>query len=225
MSAVELCDDVISKLRDYAAMLGEANATARVTGPSDPEILFREHIADALEGLSLLAGYHSFIDVGTGGGLPGLVWAICRPNASVCLIDSIAKKIRVVRELAYRLNCLNVNAVNARSEDFAVANREKFDVATARAVADSRVLAEYLSPLVRTGGRLIAFKGPKASGEVRILERKWKVLGLSKPELHFYSIEGRSRCLVIWKKIGACHRRFPRRPGMAERHPWCGEIR
>jgi 16S rRNA (guanine527-N7)-methyltransferase len=206
-------------------MLGEANARARVTGPSDPEILFSEHIADALEGLRFFAGYGSFADVGTGGGLPGLVLAICRPDASVCLIDSVAKKIDIVRGLAEGLNCQNVSAVNARSEDFAMTNREAFDAATARAVADSRVLAEYLSPLVRVGGRLIAFKGPKASDEIRLPERMWRILGLSKPELHPYSIAGRQRCLVIWEKTGACDRRFPRRPGLAEKQPWCGRRR
>ena len=222
---MELCGETALKLRRYAAMLGEANATARITGPSDPEILLREHIADALEGLRFIAGCGSFADVGTGGGLPGLVWAICRPDARACLIDSVAKKIGIVRGLADSLNCQNVSAINARSEDFARTNRETFDAATARAVADSRILAEYLSPLVRVGGRLIAFKGIRASEEVRLPERAWRVLGLSKPELHPYSVAGRRCCLVVWEKTGACHRRFPRRPGMAEKHPWFDEMR
>jgi 16S rRNA (guanine527-N7)-methyltransferase len=224
MNIAKLSDEKIIKLRRFAVLLCEFNAHVRIVGPSDPETLYDEHVADALAGLPFLAGRKSFVDVGTGGGLPGLVWAICRPDMSANLIDSVAKKIAILREIAGELCCQNVTIVNARSEDFSSRNRESFDVATARAVADSRVLAEYLSPLVRTGGMIVAFKGPAVRKEVDIPGRKWRILGLSEPELHAYSIAGRDRYVVVWEKIGACHARYPRKPGMAEKRPWCGRI-
>ncbi|MDR3255861.1 MAG: 16S rRNA (guanine(527)-N(7))-methyltransferase RsmG [Synergistaceae bacterium] len=213
-------EETIQKLRRYAGLLGAANAKARLTGPSDPDTLYDEHITDALAALPYLPENLSFVDVGTGGGLPGLVWCICRPAARGTLLDSIGKKIALVAEMAEELGCSNAEAVNRRSEDFARERREGFDIATARAVADARVLVEYLSPLVRAGGRLIAFKGKDANEETDLPGSKWRILGLSKPELFRYSIAGKERFLVIWEKIGPCRRRYPRKPGDAVKSPW-----
>jgi 16S rRNA (guanine527-N7)-methyltransferase len=213
-------EKILRKLYEYAAMLGAANERVRVTGPADPDTLFDEHISDALAALHLLPRGCSFVDVGTGGGLPGLVWGICRPDTRGTLIDSVRKKSGIVAEMARALDCPNVEVVNMRSEDFANARREKFDVAAARAVARSGILAEYLSPLVRKGGRLVAFKGPAAAEEVNIPGAEWKILGLSKPKLLPYSIANREYFLVIWEKQWECPTRYPRRPGAAERNPW-----
>jgi 16S rRNA (guanine527-N7)-methyltransferase len=210
----------LHKLHEYAKMLGAANERARLTGSVCPDVLFEEHISDALAALHLLPQGCSFVDVGTGGGLPGLVWCICRPDARGTLLDSVRKKIDIVADMARALDCSNIDVVNMRSEDFANANREKFDVAAARAVAHSGVLAEYMSPLVRKGGKLVAFKGPNAAGEVDIPDAKWKILGLSEPELSPYSIAGREYFLVTWEKQGECSPRYPRRPGAAERNHW-----
>jgi 16S rRNA (guanine527-N7)-methyltransferase len=218
-----MTDEIIDKLRRYAELLGAANARARLTGPSDPDRLFDEHIKDALAAIEYLPNGCSFVDVGTGGGLPGLVWAICRPDTSGVLLDSVGKKTALVAEMAGELGCANAEIVNARAEDFARSQRESFDVATARAVAHSRVVAEYLSPLVRPGGELIAFKGPAAIEEINMPAEKWKILGLSKPKLHFYTLAGKGRCLVVWEKERKCPRRYPRKPGTAVKIPWFRE--
>lgn len=217
-----LTEDMEKTLRNYAVLLGKCNERARLTGPSDPEILYAEHIADALPGLPYLPAEGSFVDVGTGGGLPGMVWGICRPDLKGTLLDSIGRKSKLVEEMAIALGCSNIDVVNMRSEDFARTHRERFDVATARAVAHACILAEYLSPLVKPGGRLIAFKGPGAAEEVRIPPAKWNVLGLSKPALHPYRTAGKDRFLVIWEKVSRISRQYPRNPGLAEKKPWCG---
>lgn len=222
----EISRETQARLRQYAALLGRANERARLTGPSDPAALYDEHIADALSALPLLpegAG-KKFVDVGTGGGLPGLVWAICRPELSGTLLDSIGRKSTLTAEIARALGCTNVVVVNMRSEDFANCggNREGFDVATARAVARACVLAEYLSPLVKVGGKIIAFKGKNARAELDIPQSKWRELGLAAPTLRPYAVAGKDRCLVIWEKIKPSPARYPRKPGMAEKKPWCG---
>lgn len=220
----EIPDEIKIKLRLYAELLAQANERARLTGSSDPEILYAEHFADAIQALPALpkdGSGKTFIDVGTGGGLPGLVWGICRPDLSGTLLDSIAKKSALTEEIARKLGCGNIAVVNARSEDFAKENRERFDVATARAVAHACVLAEYLSPLVRVGGKIIAFKGKSVDEELAIPPGKWRVLGLSAPTAQPYSIAGKERCLVIWEKIKPCPAHYPRRPGLAEKKPWC----
>jgi 16S rRNA (guanine527-N7)-methyltransferase len=212
-------EDTSLKLRRYAELLGAANARARLTGPSDAGVLYDEHIADALPATALLPEGCSFVDVGTGGGLPGLVWCLCRPDVHGVMLDSVGKKTALVAEMASELECRNAEVVNMRSEDFARLRRESFDAATARAVADARVLAEYLSPLVRVGGRLIVFKGSGAQAELGT-GVKWGTLGLSAPELRGYSTAGRNMFLVIWEKIRPCPARYPRRAGAAAKAHW-----
>jgi 16S rRNA (guanine527-N7)-methyltransferase len=215
-----MTQDTIDKLRKYAALLGSANEKARLTGPSDPETLFNEHISDALSGLPYLPQGASFVDIGTGGGLPGLVWCICRPDSRGVLLDSIGKKIALLTGIADELGCANAEPVCMRSEEFARTRRESFKAATARAVAHSCALAEYMSPLVAVGGRLIAFKGPGALEELDIPEASWKELGLSKPVAHPCEIAGKQRLIVVWEKIRECPKRYPRKPGDASKKPW-----
>ena len=96
----------------------------------------------------------------------------------------------------------------------------KFDAAAARAVCSAGVLAEYLTPFVRRGGKLLAFKGPKAAEELAPAAGKWKTLGLSEPRIVRYELEDMERCVAVWDKIYPTPKGIPRRPGMAEKFPW-----
>lgn len=221
---MEITEKTEIQLRRFARLVARANDIARITGPSDEDVIYGEHVKDALEALPLLEKFPdgcSFADVGTGGGLPGIVWGICRPGMHGVLIDSIRKKAEIVREIAGALELKNITVLGERSEETACSRRETFDIATARAVADSPVLAEYLSPLVRTGGLLIAFKGPRAVLELESIHPgDWMKLGLGAPSLLPYKILGHERNMVIWEKTSPCPKRFPRRPGEAKKNPW-----
>ncbi|MCL2683859.1 MAG: 16S rRNA (guanine(527)-N(7))-methyltransferase RsmG [Synergistaceae bacterium] len=210
------------KLRLFARLLGEANALARVIGPSDEETIYREHVMDSLAALPLLEQFSStgFVDVGTGGGLPGIAWGICRPDLHGVLVDSVGKKIKIVMDIAAKLGLKNIETVHARSEELAEKSREKFEIAAARAVSDSKVLAEYLSPLVKVGGLIIAFKGPKAHDELDIPPKSWLTLGLDAPRIKPYSTAGKNLNLVIWEKVLPCPSKYPRMPGEAKKNPW-----
>ncbi len=155
------------------------------------------------------------IDVGSGGGLPGIVWAVCRPDLHVTILDSVNKKCEAVMEIVSTLGISNVEIICARSEDFARTknHRESFDLAGARALASAGVCAELLSPLVRVGGRVLTFKGEKVHEEISEVADKWGMLGLSKPALHFYG--GESKCILLWEKLKRCPANFPRRVGLA----------
>jgi 16S rRNA (guanine527-N7)-methyltransferase len=182
-------------------------------------------VRDSLHSIALLpesGDSGGAIDVGSGGGLPGMVWAICRPELSVTLLDSVRKKCRALSEIAAELGLANVTVVWARCEEYALSGRERHSFAAARALAHAGVVAEYLSPLVRPGGRLAVFKGPKGAEELREPEGKWGRLGLSKPLVLPYALQGEERnyCLAVWEKIVPCPPAYPRKPGMALLKNW-----
>lgn len=208
------------KLRCYVSLLIKANELARLTGPSDEETLWASHVRDCAFALPLLPERGSVIDVGTGGGLPGIVWAVCRPDLRVTLLDSITRKCALVAKIAEAMRLSNVEVVCSRSEDYAKSRAGKFDAAAARAVCAAGILAEYLSPFVKKNGLLLAFKGPKARGELDEVGNRWGALGLSAPVLVPYTLDGMERCIAVWRKTGQTPKGIPRRPGMAEKFPW-----
>jgi 16S rRNA (guanine527-N7)-methyltransferase len=220
---VEITQDIERKLRLFARLLAEANNRVRLTGPFLESVIYCEHIKDAVEASSALDPLppgSRFADIGTGGGIPGIVWCVLRPDVEGVLADSAGKKIKIVGEMIAALDLKNATAVNARSEEIALRQREAFNLAAARAVADSRVSAEYLSPLVRIGGLLAVFKGSKVREEIGIPAERWKKLGLAPPSLTPYSSSGKELYLLVWEKITSCPARFPRKPGEAKRSPW-----
>jgi 16S rRNA (guanine527-N7)-methyltransferase len=162
-----------------------------------------------------------------------MVWAICRPDLSVTLLDSVRKKCRAMEDMAAELGLANVTVVWGRCEEHAALSRarENYAFAAARALAHAGVLAEYLSPLVSRGGRLIAFKGPKGEEELReVGDRRWAALGLSRPRLIPYDPAAgrrpgsdeapRSYFFAAWEKNAPCPPVYPRRPGLAGTKHW-----
>ena len=212
-------------LLSYAKILASCVAV-RLTGSRDAEELYEFHIRDSLYSVPLLPeapadkGDSKVIDVGSGGGLPGMVWAICRPDLRVTLLDSARKKCDALREIAAELDLKNVSIVWERCEDHALSAREHYAFASARALAHTGVLAEYLSPLVAQGGSLAAFKGPKGPEELREVGSVWNTLGLSEPRILRYGSEERSYAFVLWEKIAPCPRSYPRKSGMALSKFW-----
>lgn len=208
-------------LRKYCSLLAGYSGRIRLTGPSDPEVLWNEHILDSCYALPLLPPAGRVLDLGTGGGLPGIVWALCRPDLEICLLDSIKKKCTALKQIVSELSISNVKIICARSEELASGKeRESFDMVGARAVTNAGVLSEYFAPLVKTNGTALAFKGPGYLTEVDGLDGRWETLGFSEPIVKDYSIGPSRRFFIIWNKVGACASVFPRRPGMAEKKPW-----
>ncbi|MDR2180261.1 MAG: 16S rRNA (guanine(527)-N(7))-methyltransferase RsmG [Synergistaceae bacterium] len=225
-------------LRRYAELLASYSA-ARLTGSREAKELYDLHVKDSLHSVPLLPETGRIVDVGSGGGLPGLVWAICRPDLAVTLLDSSRKKCRALLEMAAALNLENVSVVWERCEEHALSARERYALASARAVAHVGVLAEYLSPLVPRGGCLLAFKGPRGAEELAEVESKeeskeeskggnkreskWQELGLSPPQLLPYGPRDRNYFFVLWEKTLPCPSCYPRRPGLAlSKHWWKG---
>ena len=203
-----------STLYRYAELLASCTR-ARLTGTRGADDIFALQVEDCLPSLEFLPEHGRVVDVGSGGGLPGVVWAVYRPDLSVTLVDSISKKCIAVKEIVDALNIPHVEIVCERSEDYARPHREIFDMAGARALSSAGVVAELLSPLVKKGGRILTFKGEKVNDEISAVNGKWGMLGLSEPELKFYGGEGSSKCIVTWEKVKKCPAMFPRRTVLA----------
>ena len=208
------------KLREYVSLLSSYEGKIRLTGPSDPEVLWNEHIIDCLHSVPYLPESGRALDVGSGGGLPGLVWALCRPDLQVTLLDSVHKKCGALEEMASALKLNNVRVVCARCEEYAVKERELFQCSAARAVAAADVLLEYLAPFVAVSGSVIAFKGPLYIEEIQPMEGKWARLGLSAPKVLTYTAGEKERFLLLWTKETHVPKRFPRKIGVAEKTKW-----
>ena len=207
------------QLRRYADLLASYDA-ARLTGSRDAGELYDLHIRDSLHSVTLLPKAGKVIDVGSGGGLPGIVWAICRPDLNVTLLDSVRKKCRAMSEIAAALSLCNVSVVWARCEEHALKEREGYVFASARALAHAGVVAEYLSPLVARGGEIMTFKGPKGLKELEEIGDRWEAIGLSSPAIMPYGSDDRDYFFVIWEKISPTPRAYPRKPGAASTKSW-----
>ncbi len=157
----------------------EENEKYNLTAIIDPEKIILNHYADcAVLAMRLPKGV-TVADIGCGAGFPTLPIAILRPDVTVTAIDSTAKRIAYVSETAAMLDLSNVSAVAMRAEDGGrdPKYREKYDVATARAVAEMRILAELCLPYVKAGGKFIAMKGKNAEFELTAAKRAISILG------------------------------------------------
>ena len=172
---IELEPEDIARLGQFLDLLDEANARFNLTAIRDRAQAWERHIADSLELLPYLASAQAegerlrIADVGTGGGMPGLVLACVMPGAEFTLIESVGKKARFLADAARTLRLANVQVEQRRAEDLGQdhrTTRERFDAATSRAVARLPLLLELCLPLVRPGGVMLTIKGEQAAAEV-----------------------------------------------------------
>ena len=188
-----------STLYKFAKLLDECKI-ARLTGTRGADEIFNLQISDCEASIQFLPASGNVIDVGSGGGLPGIVWAIYRPDLKITLLDSINKKCSAMKNIIEALEIKNVEVICSRCEDFAKLNPKKFDLACARAVACAEITVELLAPLVKSGGIVMTFKGKKVHEEISEADKKLQKLKLSKPELNFYGDENSSKCIVLWRR-------------------------
>ncbi|RLS24626.1 MAG: 16S rRNA (guanine(527)-N(7))-methyltransferase RsmG [Planctomycetota bacterium] len=164
---LEAAEEVL--LSRYLGMLFFANERFNLTR-IDKESAWTRHVVDSLTLLAPMASMETLtraIDVGSGGGLPGIPLAIARPEIAWTLLEATAKKARFLEAVAHRLKLTNITVVNDRAEKVARTQlRESFDVATSRAVGGLADLAMLSIPLIRIGGMMLAIKGERAGEEI-----------------------------------------------------------
>ena len=181
-----------------------------------------QHVEDGIAGSDLLRdlGASSVIDVGSGGGVPGLQLAIELPTATVHLVESQQWKAEFLLTCARALDLesrVSIHPVRAEEADQAV-GREQLDAGTARALAAPLVVAEYLSPLVRVGGHLILWSTTTQAADPTVAPHE--LLGLGEPRIVACPTPLRADgARIVWPKVAPCTVRVPRRVGVAARKP------
>ena len=164
------------QLLDYLALLVKWNAVYNLTSVRDPMQMMTHHVLDSLAAVPAFAGAANVLDVGAGGGLPGMVLAIARPDMLVSMIDTVHKKTAFLTQVKAELQLTNVTVHTKKVQDLEVAT--KFDVITSRAFADLSDFVNWSGHLLAEGGKFIALKGTAPPEEQERLPKQWKVLKL-----------------------------------------------
>jgi 16S rRNA (guanine527-N7)-methyltransferase len=164
------------KLMDYLALMFKWNAVYNLTSLRDPMQMVTHHLLDSLAAVPAFAAAKNVLDVGSGGGLPGIVLAIVRPDMKVSMIDTVHKKTAFLTQVKAELGLANVTVYTARVEQLQVS--DKFDVITSRAFADLSDFVNWSSHLLADGGRYIALKGVAPKDEQERIPAEWQVTGV-----------------------------------------------
>lgn len=222
---VRLSARQLAQFQRYEKELLEWNARFNLTAIREPEAIRSKHFLDSLT--CMLAWRDnppaSLIDVGSGAGFPGIPLKILYPNLALTLIESVGKKAEFCRHAAAALGMESVEVIQARAEEIGQIgkHRERYDWAVARAVANMPILVEYLLPLVRVGGGMLAQKGESGPAETHASERAVRLLGGQLRQLTKVNLPGvvEDRYLVVIDKIAATPSNYPRRVGIPSKKP------
>ena len=163
-TATQVAGRRVGILSDFADLLATEGVTRGLIGPREVPRLWERHLVNCAVVAEAAPSGATVADVGSGAGLPGLVWAICRPDLQLTLIEPLLRRVTFLHEAIARLQLTNVEVVRARAED--LHGRRRFPVVTSRAVAPLDRLSTWCLPLVELGGRMVAMKGASAGEEI-----------------------------------------------------------
>jgi 16S rRNA (guanine527-N7)-methyltransferase len=212
-------------LAAYERELLTWNEKLNLTAIRDPQGVRSKHFLDSFS--CVLAWRENppkrLIDVGTGAGFPGIPLKILYPSMQLTLVESVGKKANFCRHIVETLRLEQVQVLTARAEDAGQmpAEREHYDCVVARAVANLPVLAEYLLPLARVGGVMLAQKGQSGPAEAHKAEKAIKLLGGNLRQLIKVELPGvaEERFLVLVDKVAVTPKAYPRKPGIPAKKP------
>ncbi len=213
------------KYHRYMEGILRFNENINLTAIKEKDEFIIKHFYDSL----MVVEYPEYIraekiiDVGTGAGFPGIPLAIFSPEKEFTLMDSLNKRIKIIRELASEIGIDNVIALHGRAEELGhnKAYRESFDLCVSRAVANLTTLSEYCLPFIKQGGFFMAYKGPEPEKELEAAKKAIGILGGEVSEVRFAELSeyGISHNIVIIKKVKATPAKYPRKSGTPLKEP------
>lgn len=216
---LELPEQAVDTLCAFGQAVVKQNEVMNLTAITEPAAVAKLHLLDSLTVLSVadLKG-RTVIDVGCGAGFPGVPTAIACPDARVTLLDSLGKRMNWLETVLPQLG-VTAQCITARAEEAVADRREKFDVATSRAVARLNILLELTAPYVRVGGAVLALKGSAARQELEEAKNAVKKLGLRLEEIRDFTFDGAAHSVIVLRKIAPTPAQYPRRYAKIKQSP------
>lgn len=217
---VEVTDHMVDQFEKYMALLMEWNEKMNLTAITQPEEMIEKHFYDCILPVSFMPFEGRAADIGSGAGFPGIVWKIVKPDLEMVLVEPTGKRCTFLKTVIEALDLKKITVVNKRSEDYASQARESFDIVSARAVANLRMLSELTVPLVKPGGVFIAMKGAKGYEEAKEAEHAIDVLGASLWKAQNVSLySGDERVNLFYLKDRKTPSVYPRNFGTIKKKP------
>lgn len=210
---INLTEEQLAKLEKFYELLISWNEKMNLTRITEKEEVYLKHFYDSLTLTKVvdLKEIETLCDVGSGAGFPGIVLKIVFPNLKITLIDSLQKRVNYLNEISKELELKDIVAIHTRCEDYARINREKFDIVTARAVANLKMLSELCIPMVKVNGYFIAMKA-NAKEEIKESKNILNELSSKIEEVNEFNLpkEESKRTLIKIKKIKETNKKYPR---------------
>lgn len=222
---IDLNDKQKVQFIKYKELLKEWNEKINITAITEDDEIDIKHFLDSLTAFEseLLDGEKKIIDIGTGGGFPGVPLKIINDKLDVTLLDSLNKRIKFLDIVIEELGLDNIRAIHGRAEEFSRTDeyREKYDICISRAVASLDTLSEYCIPFVKQHGFFIAMKGPGVEDELKDAKNAIELLGGKVRGLVEVDIPNsdRNHTLLIVEKVRKTPSKYPRGGGKPRKKP------
>ena len=220
---IEISEKQNENLEKYAEMMLRYNEFMNLTAITEPDEIREKHFLDSITLLLISEGY-TLIDIGAGAGFPSIPVKIVRDDINLTMLDSLNKRINFLNDVIKELDIKNAKAIHSRAEDAGKNKelRESFDIATARAVADLAVLAEYALPFVKVGGYFVAMKGTAPAEEIENAKKAVREMGGEIEQVKEALLpSGIRHSLVIIRKVIPTPSKYPRKAGKPSKEPIC----
>lgn len=222
---IDLDNNQLEAFSKYKEMLKEWNEKINITSITDDIEIDQKHFLDSLTPLktTLFNGKKTIIDIGTGGGFPGIPLKIANPDLDILLLDSLNKRITFLNEVINELELENIEALHGRAEELSrkPLYREKYDICVSRAVASLNTLSEYCLPFIKVGGHFVSMKGPEVEEELKMSNNAIKLLGGKVADTIYVQIPETDivHSLIVIEKITKTPTKYPRGGGKPRKNP------
>lgn len=220
---IELTEDKIELFYNYMEILLEWNKKINLTAITEEKEIILKHFIDSISINKYIKKENLVMDIGTGAGFPGIPLKILNFNNKFILVDSLNKRINFLKEVKKELNLNNLELIHSRVEDLAknLEYRENIDIIVSRAVANLRILAEYMIPFLKIGGECICMKGPNIDNEIEESKKAIEILGGKIERIENINLleDDIKRNIIIIKKIRQTPSKYPRKAGIPVKQP------
>lgn len=211
------------KFLEYCNFLIEENKKYNLTSIVEPNEIMIKHFEDsiAMKDYIDMNNIKTLCDVGSGAGFPAIPLKICFPHLEVTIVEPTLKRIKFLEMLINKLQLEHVTLINARAEDVASDLQEKFDICTARAVANTSILLELLVKMVKVNGKIVLYKGDKGLEEAKEATNACEVLNLQLKNAYNYQLSNNygNRCILEYIKVKSTKEKYPRRYAEIKKKP------